>query len=269
MLNLEDLSQFVAFYQLGTLTRVAEEFHISQPTITRTMRRVEEAFGVPLFQRSANRIMFNEVGIKAAEYAETLLKQAEECRNHVLDYDRRLHTLVVYSCAPAPLWTIVPELTRKHSRQTISSKLIADQAEIEKALRSKECDYCILTYPIDEEEFYCNKYSEEHLSVNVPAGHPLAKYSEVTAEHINGYNCLLSPEIGFWEEFCTKKLPSSRFLIQNDEFSFRELIKESNLPCFTTDLAGELFAGIKNRIDIPITDADANVTYYLIQQKER
>ncbi len=269
MLNLEDLSQFVAFYKYGTLTKVAEELHISQPTITRTMRRVEGEFGVPLFHRSANRIEFNEVGIKAVQYSEELLKQASSCRNNVLDFHRRLHTLVVYSCAPAPLWTIVPELTRAHANQTISSKLMSDQDEIEKAFRNKECDYCLLTYPLEEKEFICRKYSEEHLSINVPLNHDLAKYSEVTAEIINGYNCLLSPEIGFWEKFCSEKLPSSKFIVQRDEFSFRELIKESNLPCFTTDLAGDFFGDIKNRIDIPITDADANVNYYLIKHRER
>ena len=49
MLNLNDLSQLVAFYKYGTLTKVAEEFFISQPTITRTMKRIENEFGVPLF----------------------------------------------------------------------------------------------------------------------------------------------------------------------------------------------------------------------------
>ena len=56
MLNLNDLSQLVALYKYGTLTKVAEEFFISQPTITRTMKRIENEFGVPLFKRTVNRI---------------------------------------------------------------------------------------------------------------------------------------------------------------------------------------------------------------------
>jgi len=77
----------------------------------------------------------------------------------------------------------------------------------------------------------------------------------------------LPPEIGFWEKFCAEKLPSSKFIIQKDEFSFYELIKESNLPCFTTDLVKNQFTDIKNRVNIPITDQEANVTYYLIKRK--
>ena len=36
MLDLYELEQFVAFAELGTLSRVAEKFHISTPAITRS-----------------------------------------------------------------------------------------------------------------------------------------------------------------------------------------------------------------------------------------
>ena len=42
MLDLYELEQFVAFAELGTLSRVAEKFHISTPSITRSMQHLEE-----------------------------------------------------------------------------------------------------------------------------------------------------------------------------------------------------------------------------------
>lgn len=51
MLNLIELEQFVAFSDYGTLSKAAEHLNISQPTITRSMQHVEDAFGVPLFIR--------------------------------------------------------------------------------------------------------------------------------------------------------------------------------------------------------------------------
>ena len=47
MLDLYELKQLSAFADLGTLARVAEEFHISTPSVTRSMHHVEEAFAVP------------------------------------------------------------------------------------------------------------------------------------------------------------------------------------------------------------------------------
>lgn len=59
-------------------------------------------------------------------------------------------------------------------------------------------------------------------------------------------------------------MPSSRFLVQTDEFEFRELIRESSLPCFTTNLASDYHSLLAGRIQIPVTNPEANVTYYLV-----
>ena len=123
MLNLIELEQFVAFEEYGTLSKVAEVLHISQPTITRTMHHVEEAFGVPLFERGKNKIILNETGRKAVEYAKKVLSEAENAVLRVQEYDQKLHTIHVESCAPAPLWSLLPELSVRHPGKTISSKL--------------------------------------------------------------------------------------------------------------------------------------------------
>lgn len=265
MLNLDDLSQFVAFYKSGTLTKVAKEFHISQPTITRTMKRIEDTFEVPLFHRTANHIEFNEVGKRAAILAEELLSLADRMQSDVQDYDRKLHTISVLSCAPAPLWSLIPALSRKHSDRTISSKLVDDAEQLERDFLSKRCSIAILPYPLEGEGFSCTKFLEEHLSICVPSDHALAKYTEVSLKQINGYNCLLNSEIGFWSDMCKRSMPSSKFLVQTDEFAFRELMNASSLPFFVTDLSAEHYKEIKNRITVPITDEEANVSYYLVQ----
>lgn len=269
MLNLEDLEQFVAFYKYGTLTKVAEEFMISQPTITRTMKRVEESFGVSLFTRFANKIEINETGKMAAQVAMRLLESAKQCETEVKTFDQQLHTIIVESCAPAPLWSFMPMLNRKYLNKTITSKLLDDMEQLEYDLLHNQCNIAILTYPIENNEIQCIPYLEEHLSICVPPSHELAKYKELTTKEINGYNCLLSSDIGFWGNFHKRMLPSSKFFVQTDEDAFKELIIASSLPCFTTNLAFDHYTEpLKNRISIPITDPEANVTYYICSRKK-
>ena len=62
MLNLLELAQFVSFAECGTLSKAAEQLHISQPTLTRTMRHMEDVFGVPLFHRGKNHLALNQTG---------------------------------------------------------------------------------------------------------------------------------------------------------------------------------------------------------------
>ena len=91
----------------------------------------------------------------------------------------------------------------------------------------------------------------------------MAKRSSVTFSELNGFNFLLNSEIGFWDEMCRVQMPASRFLVQTDQFEFEELVRESSLPCFTTNLAKDPQNLLAGRVKIPVTDSEANVTYYL------
>ena len=89
MIDLYELRQLVAFADLGTLSRVAEEFHISTPSVTRSMQHLEDAFGVPLFTRGKNRIELNDTGDMAVDRARKLLREAEQAVQQVRDFDQR------------------------------------------------------------------------------------------------------------------------------------------------------------------------------------
>ena len=110
MIDLYELRQLTAFADLGTLSKVAEEFHISTPSVTRSMQHLEDAFGVPLFIRGKNRIELNDTGNTAVEYARKLLTEAEQAVAQVRAFDQRQRTILVKSCAPAPLWELLKAL---------------------------------------------------------------------------------------------------------------------------------------------------------------
>lgn len=268
MLNLTELEQLVAFADLGTLSKAAEELHISQPTITRTMKSIESAFGVPLFIRGKNKIELNETGLQAVKYARSLLTSAQNAVQQVQAYHAKLHTISVKSCAPAPLWTLLPLLSARFPEQTVSSKL-TEQNEIVDEILSGTCEIGILSYPVSVRTITCIPIIQENLSVCISRSHALANRKHLTLTDLNGFNCLLRSEIGFWAQLCYEKMPASKFLIQTDDFAFRELIQQSTLPCFTTNLAMNMSGILKGRNVIPITDAEANVVYHFICKKDK
>lgn len=103
-----------------------------------------------------------------------------------------------------------------------------------------------------------------HLEACIPPTHELTTYSTLSFSDLDGHNFLLGTKLGFWGDMCRAKMPASRFLVQPDRFSLQELIRESALPCFTTNLSDHIKEIPENRIRIPITDPDANVTYYAV-----
>ena len=263
MLDLFELEQFVAFAEYGTLSQTAEKLHISQPTLTRTMKHIEEAFGVPLFIRRKNKISLNETGRKAAEYSATLLSNAENIIKKVQDFDQSLRTITVESCAPAPLWLILPELSSAFPKNTISSGLVPIDDIISDTLSGK-CEIGIINKDISDPGLKCMSLIREDLYVCVSNSQELSKKDYISFADLNGFNCLLGSDIGFWNELCREKMPASKFLVQKDRFEFEELVKSSTLPCFATNLASYDNDVHKGRNIIRITDPEASVEYRII-----
>ena len=234
MVDLYELKQLAAFADLGTLSRVAEEFHVSTPSVTRSMQHLEQYFGVPLFTRGKNRISLNEAGQLAVTHARKLLEAADQAVAQVRAFDQRQRTIVVKSCAPAPLWVLLRKLNDAQPEKMVSSA-ICQNAEVLAAWQDGQCDIAVLPFPIDGAD-------------------------------INGFNFLLRTELGFWDTLCREKMPASKFLVQTDSSVFDELVRASSLPCFTTDY-GRLQGGYPGRVHIPLTDTEAHVTFYLAAGK--
>lgn len=213
MINLCELEQFVLFAETGSLSEVAERIHISAPTLSRSMQNVEATFGVPLFNRTKNRLTLNATGLKAVEYSKTLLSTASDTLMKVREYDKSLQTIVVKSCAPAPLWKLLPTLNMLYPSMTIATS-ICDINELDAAISENSYDILILPYMTkalsEDSQFFL---MDEHLSICVRKDH--------------------------------------------------ELVSNSSLPSFITDVAIDRYPIPQNRIAIPISDADANVSFYI------
>lgn len=263
MLDLTELEQLVAFADCGTLSKAAEKLHISQPTITRTMQHVEETFGVPLFIRGKNKITLNDTGLKAVSHARNLLADAESIVSQVQAYDKSLHTIAAESCAPAPLWTFLPVLSSEYPDMIVTSSL-NDIPKILKNIASGTCDIGILPFQPELDSVICRPIVKESLSLCVLPSHELAAKKSLGFADMNGFNFLLRSEIGFWDNLCRQKMPASKFLVQTDDFAFNELVRESSLPCFTTNLASDTEHLLRGRVIIPVTDPEANVIYHMI-----
>lgn len=259
MLDLYELSQFTAFAELGTLSRVAEKFHLSTPSVTRAMQHLEEHFGVPLFTRGKNKIALNDTGKLAAEYARKLLDEAEQAVRQVRDFDARQRTIVIKSCAPAPLWTLLHQLSTDRPGMMLSSAICQNE-EVLTAWNDHACDIAILPFPLENAQ----EFMHEQLFVCVPESHELAKHRALTFKDINGFNFLLRTELGFWDALCREKMPASKFLVQTDNAVFNELVNASSLPCFTTDYFHQQGSSYPGRINIPLTDTEASVTFYIV-----
>ena len=268
-LDLGDLEQLVAFEELGSFSKVARRFFVSTPTVTRAMARVEEGFGAALFDRDGNRVTLNETGRVAVESARRVLREAESAVAEVQAFERGLATVEVVSCAPAPLWELLPSISRLYPGVSVTSTVL-DTPEVEAAFAEGTCDLAILPYRPEGEGLLARHVLDEGLQLCVRRDHPLAVRESVTLADLNGFNFLLGSDLGFWNRIVRERMPASRFLVQDDEFALIELTRTSSLPCFATDAARSLRHGDigDERVCVPIADEDVNVSFWLVGRDE-
>ena len=93
MVTLTQLEELIRFAECGTLSGAAEKCHISQPALSRSMQKLEDDFGVPLFNRGKNRTALNACGRLAAEGARRIISGVQGVLENVRALDRRLRTI--------------------------------------------------------------------------------------------------------------------------------------------------------------------------------
>ena len=262
MFELYQLEQLLAVAEQGTLSNAAEQLHISQPALSRSMQRLEAELQVTLFNRQKNKIELNENGRMAVDYARKIMEQSQDMISRVQACDRSRRTILIGSCAPMPLWEIPPLLSDLYPDMTISSEIRENEVLLQ-GLRDGLYQLVILPHPVDEPEITCVKYGEEHLYFSLPPAHPLSGSKGLYMRDLNGETMLLRNRLGFWRDVTDKKMPDTRFLEQED-IAFAELVRSSALPSFSTDAALRRDGNPANRINIPILDEEANVTYYCL-----
>lgn len=261
MLELYDLEKLVAFRREGTLVAASEKLLISQPALSRSMRKLEDELGVELFTRSKNRMELNENGLLAADLAEKLLGEADSLVSRVRQLDRSRHTVSVGSVAPEPLWELAAAIGSAYPGMTVSSGL-AEADALLAGVQDETYSFVVLTFAPQLPGVEVLPFGSEKLCFLLPMNHPLAGEAELRLADLNGETMLLRPNLGFWTR-TLESLPDTRFLVQQEDYAFGELIRASSLPAFTTDRVQRRYGATEGRVAVPISDAGTSVDYFV------
>lgn len=267
MFELYQLIQLIAIAECGTISRAAEQLHLSQPALSRSMQKLEDILQVTLFDRQKNKITLNKNGKLAVEQARRVVRQAQDLMDQVRAFDRSQRTISIGSCAPAPLWELVSMVSQLYPEMTVSSEM-KDTDVLLEGLQKGGYQFIILPFEWKEPEYCCFPFEKEQLYFSLPPAHPLSGAGGLYFKDIDGESILLFSQIGFWREVCRKKMPLTRALVQTEQEDFRELVQASALPSFVSDLAIRWSGKPENRVVIPVLDPEATAVYHFVCRKE-
>lgn len=270
MIEIFRLEQLEAFARLGTLTAAANELHISQPALTHSMKKLEEEFGVALFNRDSRRISLNSTGKVAADYARRILEDEKQMMQATIDEDRKQNIITIDACTLLGTEKINALVRQYFSNKSIMTEVAEDDVMINR-LKNHRCQLALLHQLPDDKQLLCQYYGNENAYVSLPRDHPLAKKAKLTADDLAGLS-ILAFNIGFWIPVFKKNLPESLIMVQTDRDTMDSLVESPDLLIFNTDRLVEKGYVLEDRVNVLVDEPFAHADLYLAclrSEKER
>lgn len=193
-MNLRALQYLTALADLRHFSRAAERCHVSQPTLSTQIRKLEEELEVQLFERHPRQVMLTPVGEEIVGRARTLLSEMEAIRA-IARRSRDPHSGTVRvgifpTLAPYFLPHVVPEIRQAFPRLTL--RLYEEKTEdLIHMLSEGRLDAGLLALPVTEDWLESRTLFEEPFVLAVPENHPLGSSKEVTMEDLADQELLL------------------------------------------------------------------------------
>lgn len=259
------LEELVAFKKYGTLAATAENLMVTQPTVTRGMQKLEEEFGVKIFNRQPNKISLTKTGELAVKEAQKIIDPNNAMVTMVQNFDHTQHNIKIASVAPGPL--ILADYYKKHSKDNnldIDNDLL-EPADISDQLQNNSYSLIFTNQEIITDSIESRFIGSENLSVNLNKFTLLANKKSVSFKDLKGLSFIVLSDIGIWKKVAEDKIPDAKFLYQNQAEAFKEITKYSDFPYFTTDISKldtERIDNDNDQIEIPINDQASKIDFY-------
>jgi len=193
-MTLTELKYIVAVAREKHFGKGADACHVSQPTLSVAIKKLEEELQVKLFERNANEITVTPLGQEIIRQAQSVLEQADLIK----DIAKRGKDPLAGSLRLGVIYTIGPYLLPDLVRQMIATlpqmPLMLQEnftVKLLDELRNGEIDCAILAEPFPDTNLAIAPLYDEPFMAAVPSSHPLAARSSITAEEIKKETLLL------------------------------------------------------------------------------
>jgi DNA-binding transcriptional LysR family regulator len=174
-MELLQLKYFQTVARLEHMTKAAQELHVAQPSLSKTIARLEQDIGVPLFDRHKQKIRLNPYGRLFLKQVDAALELLEEGKRQIVDQaglerGRVFLATTNHRCDAQ----LIGSFLSAHPEVNLRLTHATSQEEKMKLLQEGELDFCITSLPIEETEIEYVDFLTEEIFLAVPPAHRLA-----------------------------------------------------------------------------------------------
>jgi len=211
-MTLTELRYIVALAREQHFSRAAQRCHVSQPTLSVGVKKLEDELGVILFERSKTSVLVTEAGKRIVAKAQKVLEQAQGLRELAQagkdPFAAPLSLGAIHTVGPY----LFPQLVQRLQQNAAHMPLYIEE-NFTHVLRDKliggELDAIIIALPFSEPDVLTLPLYEEPFQVLLPAAHPLAQRTTIKMAQLEDSGLLLLGEGHCFRDQVLAACPSS------------------------------------------------------------
>jgi len=184
--TLRQLRIFESVARHNSMSRAAEELHLTQPAVSMQMKQLEEQIGVPLLEQKGRRLYLTEAGQELRGHAQRFTAQTVELQSAMDQFrgvERGLLRIAVVSTANYFLPPLIAAYTERYPGVRISLQ-VANRETVLAALADHRTDIAITGEPPDGVDLEAQQFMDNPLVIIAHPSHRLTKLSHVGLERL-------------------------------------------------------------------------------------
>lgn len=196
-MTLSELRYLVAVADLKHFGRAADRCHVTQPTLSTQLRKLEDSLGVTLVERTHRTVVLTPVGQRILAHARRILEEADQIAQTARHDKGLLASTLRLGIIPTASPYLLPLFLRPlHDaypglRVVLRENLTADLLQ---ELAAYELDVLLLALPVEADGCTALPLFDEPFWFACPAGHRLADESAITERQLADERLLLLSE---------------------------------------------------------------------------
>lgn len=194
-MEVDQLRYFLRVAERGNFTRAAEELNISQPALSRSIQKLEEELGQPVFERKTRSVALTDAGTLLQSRAQQILALIEDTKAEISDDGRSGQIRIGAIPTIAPFF--LPNLLRQFSTEFPAASIIVQEDTTDHLLKrctQGEIDLAILALPVPAKYLEIEELFQEELLLVLPPDHPLVNKPQIRLNDIKALPFVLLDE---------------------------------------------------------------------------
>jgi LysR family hydrogen peroxide-inducible transcriptional activator len=209
-MEMQQLRYVVAVARTGNFSRAAEQCHVSQPSLSQQIQKLEDELGERLFDRLKREVRLTPHGEVFLRRAVRVLDEVDAALREAKDAGELLRGTLRLGVLPTIAPYLLPGVLAEFAGRFPGVEVIVHEdttGQLLKLLLSCEIEFALASHPIEDERLHVDELFAEELLLALPPGHPLNRKRTIRVADLEGErfilmkdgHCLGDQVLGFCE----------------------------------------------------------------------